>query len=109
MRAVLGRCQRASVWPFSSDCSFRGARRHDLFRPSLTSGDLFHAVITYHNGSLTIAITDTATGASFQKTISIDIPSVVGGSRAFVGFTGRTAGLAAVQTIYTWTFSGQGP
>src|SRR5262245_35504807 len=35
MRAVLGRCQRASVWPFSSDCSFRGARRHDLFRPSL--------------------------------------------------------------------------
>src|SRR5262249_48420397 len=75
----------------------------------LTSGDLFHAVITYHNGSLTIAITDTATGASFQKTISIDIPSVVGGSRAFVGFTGGTAGLAAVQTIYTWTFSGQGP
>jgi len=75
----------------------------------LTSGDLFHAVITYHNGRLAIAITDTATGASFQKTISIDIPSVVGGSRAFVGFTGGTAGLAAVQTIYTWTFSGQGP
>ena len=35
MRAVLGRYQRASVWPFSSDCSFRGVRRHDLFRPSL--------------------------------------------------------------------------
>src|SRR5262245_12229068 len=35
MRAVLGCCQRASVWPFSSDCSFRGVRRHDLFRPSL--------------------------------------------------------------------------
>src|SRR5262245_18903787 len=36
MRAVLGRYRRAPVWPFSSGCSFRGYRRHDLFRPSLT-------------------------------------------------------------------------
>jgi hypothetical protein len=35
MRAVLGRYRRVPVWPFSSDCSFRGARQHDLFRPSL--------------------------------------------------------------------------
>src|SRR5499433_1413413 len=36
MRAVLGRYRRPPVWPFLSDCSFPGVRRHDLFRPSLT-------------------------------------------------------------------------
>jgi hypothetical protein len=35
MRAVLGRCRRALVWPFSSDCRFRCPQRHELFRPSL--------------------------------------------------------------------------
>jgi hypothetical protein len=41
MRAVLGRYRRVPVWPFSSDCSFRGARQHDLFRPSLSQNSGF--------------------------------------------------------------------
>src|SRR5262249_23259952 len=35
----------------------------------------------------------------------INIPSTVGGTTAYVGFTGGTDGLTATQDILTWTFS----
>lgn len=70
----------------------------------LGSGDLFQAVIGYHGGLLKISLTDTVTGAKFSKTISIDIPSLVGSNSAFVGFTGGTGGQTTVQTVYTWTY-----
>src|SRR5262249_49786725 len=49
---MLGVCRRAPAWPFPSDCHSRGAPRHDLFRPSLTSvsaaaeGRRLHAEVT---------------------------------------------------------------
>jgi hypothetical protein len=72
----------------------------------LASQHVFDAVLSYHGGLLTIEITDTETGTSFSQTLSVDIPSKVGGATAYVGFTGGTGGLSAIQDIRTWTFQG---
>jgi hypothetical protein len=72
----------------------------------LNSQHLLQADFRYHGGELTIAITDTVTGALFSETVSIDIPSKVGGNSANVGFTGGTGGLTSIQDIHTWTFQG---
>jgi hypothetical protein len=52
-----------------------------------------------------MTITDTKTKASFSKSWAIDIPSTVGGSTAYVGFTGGTGGLTAVLDVVSWTYS----
>jgi hypothetical protein len=72
----------------------------------LNSQDLMEGLISYQGGNLTVTLTDTTTGASFSKTVSVDIPLAVGGDTANVGFTGGTGGLSAVQAIHTWTFRG---
>lgn len=72
----------------------------------LNSQHVFRARLSYHRRLLTLAITDTQTGASFRETVSVDIPSEVSSSRANVGFTGGTGGLSAIQDIRTWVFQG---
>jgi hypothetical protein len=71
----------------------------------LHSGHQFKAHIVYDGTNLTITITDASTNASFTHTWPINIPSTVGGNTAYVGFTGGTGGLTAIQDILTWTFS----
>ena len=72
----------------------------------LKSQNVLRAELTYHGGELSIAITDTVTGALFSETVSVDIPSKVGSNTANVGFTGGTGGLTSVQDIQTWIFQG---
>jgi hypothetical protein len=35
----------------------------------------------------------------------VNIPQTIGGNTAYVGFTGGTGGLTAIQNIKTWTFT----
>src|SRR5262249_49375020 len=44
----------------------------------------------------------------FTTSFKVNIPSVVGGNTAFVGFTGGTGGSTATQEILTWTYSSGG-
>ena len=55
-------------------------------------------------GTVSVTITDTVTQASVSQAYTIDLVSVVGGNVAYVGFTGGTGGLTAVQDIVNWTF-----
>ena len=55
-------------------------------------------------GTVSVTITDTVTQASVSQTHTIDLVSVVGGNVAYLGFTGGTGGLTAVQDIVNWTF-----
>jgi hypothetical protein len=65
---------------------------------------------TCHNGiTLTLNLTDTVTGKSFTYSSAINIPTTVGSSTAYVGFTGGTGGLSAIQNIKTWTFTSGTP
>jgi hypothetical protein len=72
----------------------------------LHSGNVFKVHMTYDGTTLTMTITDTTNAAkTFTTSQPINIPSIVGGNTAFVGFTGGTGGLTAVQGILTWTFT----
>jgi hypothetical protein len=75
----------------------------------LHSGHVFAASIMYDGANLSVTLTDQSVPApspSFTKTYPVDIAAVVGGTTAYVGFTGSTGAYSSVQEILTWTFSG---
>jgi hypothetical protein len=71
---------------------------------SFQSGDLFRVTMNYNGTTLAMQITDTVTKATFNKSFTVDIPSLVGGNTAYVGFTGGDWRLTATQDILAWTY-----
>ena len=71
----------------------------------LHSGHAFNVSMSYNGTTLTVTITDTVTLATATQNYTVDIPTIVGGNTAFVGFTGGTGGLTAVQQVLNWTYS----
>jgi hypothetical protein len=69
----------------------------------LHSGDVFNVRMIYGGGSLAMTITDTVTKAVFTHTWTIDIPTTIGATTAYAGFTGGSGGITATQNILTWT------
>ncbi|HXP82795.1 MAG TPA: chitobiase/beta-hexosaminidase C-terminal domain-containing protein [Verrucomicrobiae bacterium] len=72
---------------------------------NLLSGDLFYVNMVYNGTTLTMTIMDLTVPASFTTSWPINIPATVLGNTAYVGFTGSTGGLTALQQILTWTFN----
>ena len=70
----------------------------------LHNGDIFHVHMTYDGTTLSWMIKDTNTGATFSTSAPVNVPKIVGGPAAFVGFTAGTGGAGATQEILTWTF-----
>ena len=70
----------------------------------LSGGDAFHAHMVYDGATLHVTITDNVTKASASQSYTVDIPSIVGGTKAYVGFTGGSGGLTAIQDILDWVF-----
>jgi hypothetical protein len=71
----------------------------------LHSGHRFDGRIDYDGSTLTLRIDDDVTGAVVEVIFSgVNIPGAIGGSTAFVGFTGGTGGLTATQDIQNWNF-----
>jgi hypothetical protein len=70
---------------------------------NLQSGDKFRATITSNGATVNVTITDLVTKASASQSYTVNVPAVVGSSMGYVGFTGGTGGLTAVQVIDTWT------
>jgi hypothetical protein len=73
----------------------------------LKSGDAMLAHVTYDGATLSMTLTDKVTNKTFSFSKAINIPQTVGANTAFVGFTGSTGGLTAIQQILTWTYSTQ--
>jgi hypothetical protein len=77
---------------------------------NLRSGNPISVALAYNGTTLSMTATDTKTKASFSKSWTIDIPSAVGGSSAYVGFTGATdwgsanPGVTSVQNVLSWTY-----
>ncbi len=71
---------------------------------SLHSGDFMDAHITYNGTDLTMSLTDAVTLASWSTSWPINIPAIVGGDTAYVGFTGGTGGLSSSQKFTYWTY-----
>jgi fibronectin type 3 domain-containing protein len=72
---------------------------------NLHSGDVFQVLMGYDGTTLSVTMTDTITHATATQTYTVNIPQLVGSNTAYVGFTGGTGGLTAVQDILTWTYS----
>jgi hypothetical protein len=68
------------------------------------SGDPIHAHLVYSGTTLSVTLTDTKTGATVTKQFSVNIPTIVGSTTAYVGFTGGTGSSSAVQQVTAWTF-----
>jgi len=71
----------------------------------LHSGDIFRVHMTYDGTNLAMTITDANTAATFTQTWPVNIPSTVGATTAFAGFTGATGGYTADQSILSWTMT----
>jgi hypothetical protein len=71
---------------------------------NLHSADLMHAHLVYDGTNLTLTLTDTVTNAVATEVFPVNIPSVVGASTAYVGFTGGTGGSSATQNVLSWTY-----
>ena len=74
----------------------------------LHSGDVMSVHMTYDGITLTWTITDSTVGKSFTTSRAVNIPSIVGGNTAYIGFTGATGGATATQEVITWTFTSGG-
>jgi hypothetical protein len=72
---------------------------------NLHSGHVFRVNLTYDGATLNVMITDLTTQASVTQTYAVNIPGLVGGNTAFVGFTGGTGGKTATQNILNWSFT----
>jgi hypothetical protein len=72
---------------------------------NLHSGDVMSVHMTYDGTTLAMTITDSTAGKSFATSWPVNIPSVMGASKAYVGFTAGTGGRTATQEIVTWAYA----
>jgi hypothetical protein len=71
-------------------------------RPNITFGDNANPVqvnLSYGSGVVTATFRDTITSATYTTNQTVDIPGIVGGGSAYVGFTGADGGVASTQVI----------
>jgi hypothetical protein len=71
----------------------------------LGSGDSIQAQVNYDGTTLTLNVLDLVTNSKFTMSKAINIPQIIGGNTAYVGFTGGTGGLSSSQKILTWTYT----
>ena len=69
------------------------------------SGDIFNVEMVYNGTTLSVTITDTGTNASVTESYTANIPALVGGQTAYVGFTAASGGFGAVQKILNWSYN----
>ena len=72
---------------------------------NLHTGDIMLVILAYDGTTLQETITDTVSHVSFSHNYTVNIPTTVGASTAYVGFTAGTGGSTATQSVLTWTFS----
>ena len=76
---------------------------------NLHSGDVMLVLLQYNAGALVETVTDSVTGATFTHSYSVNVPSLVGASAAYVGFTAGTGGATAIQDVLGWSFTSYVP
>lgn len=83
----------------STDLSASGINLH--------SGDQINVHMEYDGSTLTVTETDQTTGSASatQTYTNVNIPAAVGGSTAYLGFTGGTGAQTAKQEITNWLFA----
>lgn len=75
---------------------------------NIASGHPIQVTLTYSGTTLSLSMLDTVNSDTFSYSWTVNIPSVVGGNTAYVGFTGATGGGFANQYVQAWTYAGSG-
>ena len=71
----------------------------------LRDADVFNVHMTYDGTTLTMTITDGINPSQhYTAHWTVNIPATVGSNTAYVGFTGSTGNLTAIQEILNWTY-----
>jgi len=71
---------------------------------TLSSGNPITSAFSYNGTTLQLVLTDTITLGSQTLSWSVNIPSIVGGNTAYVGFTASNGFGYANQVVSAWTF-----
>jgi hypothetical protein len=69
-----------------------------------TRGDPIQVTLTYNGTTLTETLVDTVTGATFTQDYLVNLQQILGGTSAYIGFTGGTGGASAVMDVLSWTY-----
>ncbi len=82
---------------------------YDLNTPGAVALDVYHPImvrLVYDNVNklLVETLVDTTTGQTKAWHYNVDIPTTVGGSSAYVGFTGATGAMISTQTVNAFWF-----
>ena len=73
---------------------------------TLNSNHPLNVVLTYDPATtLHFSITDTVTTNNFTTSWAVNIPSIVGGNTAYLGFTGGTGGATCLMEVEAITHS----
>lgn len=72
---------------------------------NLQSGHVMNVTMKYDGTWLALTITDATTAQTFSDQFQVNIPTVVGGSTAYVGFAAGTGNEISTQEILNWTFT----
>jgi hypothetical protein len=71
---------------------------------SIASGDLIEVTLTYLNGEANLYLEDSNTMQTFSTSIAANVPELVGGNTAYVGFTGSDGGSSSQQQVSNFEF-----
>lgn len=82
-----------------------GSSGTSLSPVTLGSHNPLTVTITYNDTTKTLTeqVVDAVSNTFNHTYTSVDVPSIVGGSPAYVGFTGGTGGSTAQQQVTSWT------
>ncbi|HEY3760240.1 MAG TPA: choice-of-anchor tandem repeat GloVer-containing protein [Verrucomicrobiae bacterium] len=73
---------------------------------NLSSGDPINVIMYYALGHLALTFTDTVSQVTFSTNLYIgNLTNIVGGSTAYVGFTGGAGSITSMQTISNFSFT----
>jgi hypothetical protein len=74
---------------------------------NMQSGHLMRATLSYNGTVLKETVTDSVTGATYTNSYTVNIPSLVAGNVAYVGFGAGTGAATATQNLQGWTYTVQ--
>ena len=78
---------------------------HPLGSVNLDSGNPVDITICYADGQMALTFTDAVAKTSFRTNLSLgNLPAIVDGTTAYVGFTGAYGASTSVQTISNFSF-----
>lgn len=83
---------------------FAGTTFSNTAPVSLASGNPIIISLRYVAGNLMIKMYDTITTSLFVTNVAINLPAAVGGTNAYIGFSGATGGVNSEQRISSVSF-----